>query len=185
MVRDVLSPKQAAKICRTSFMSVNRWIYSGKLKSYKTPGGHKKIKQDDLIEFMKKNSIPFYDEIIRKRYKVMIIDDDPDVCNLIAQEFRSSKYNLDVTTALDGFEAGALVSRILPDVVLLDLMMPGINGFKICRFIKESPQTRHIRVIVITGYGNDDNVEKAVAAGADRVLFKPVKIDKILKEIVV
>ncbi len=185
MELDVLTTTQAAKICKTSFMSINRWIQSGLLKAYKTPGGHKRIIKGDLIDFMKENNIPFFDEIIQKRFKVMIVDDDPNACDLLAQGLRSSQYNIDVATAHNGFEAGALVSRILPDVVLLDLMMPGVDGFKVCSHIKSNPQTKNCKVLIVTGHGNDDNVEIAMAAGAERVLFKPVNIEKIVEEIVV
>ena len=183
MAHEVLTTTQAAKICKTSFMSVNRWIYSGILKAYKTPGGHKRIIKDDLIDFMKENNIPLYDEINQKRYKVMIVDDDPKVCDLLAHGLRSSQYNIDVTTAHNGFEAGALVTQFIPDVVLLDLMMPGIDGFKVCNFIKSNPQTKRSKVVIVTGCGNDDNVKKAMSCGAERVLFKPVDLAVILQEI--
>ncbi len=185
MQRNVFSTYQAAEICNTSFMSVNRWINTGKLKSYRTPGGHHRIVKDDLIDFMKENSIPILDEIIQKRYKVIIVDDDPNACDLLAQGLRFSQYNIDVTTAHNGFEAGALISQIVSDVVLLDLMMPGIDGFKVCNYIKTNPQIKNCKVVIITGHGNDDNVEKAMAVGADRALLKPVNIEKILEEIVV
>ena len=185
MERKVFSTYQAAEICNTSFMSVNRWIHAGILKSYRTPGGHHRIRKDDLIDFMKENNIPILDEIIQKRYKVLIVDDDPNICDLLAQGLRSSQNNFDVTTAHNGFEAGSLLAQIIPDVVLLDLMMPGIDGFKVCKLIKSNPKTKHCKVVIVTGHGNDDNVEKAMAAGADRVLFKPVNIEKIVEEIVV
>ncbi len=185
MNQEVFTPNQAAKICKTSFMSVHRWIDAGKLKSYKTPGGHNRIVKDDLIDFMKENNIPFIDDIVRKRYKVMIIDDDPEICELLSKELRSTRYNIDVSVACNGFEAGSLITRIVPDVILLDLMMPGIDGFDVCKLIKGNPDTKHIKVVIITGYGNDENVEKAMAAGAERVLFKPVNLGIILQEILV
>ncbi len=183
MEQEVFTTYQAAKICKTSFMSINRWIKLGKLKSYKTPGGHNRIVKDDLIDFMKENNFPFIDDIGQQRYKVMIIDDDPDIRAMMVDTLQSTNYNLDVTTAKDGFEAGLLVLQIMPDIIFLDLMMPKLDGFKVCELIKSNPRTKHIKVVIITGYGNDENVENAMSVGAERVLFKPFNIKKILEEI--
>jgi len=185
MAKDVFSTFQAAEYCDTSYMSIKRWIMSGKLKAYKTPGGHNRINKRDLINFMMKNNIPITEkvdiDIIRR--KILIVDDDIQVREGIANYLRMNGQNYEVVTAEDGFEAGIIVNQFNPDLIILDLLMPKINGFKVCEKIKKNLLTKDIKILVLTGYANKKNVKKAYESGADKVLPKPLDMEKLLEEI--
>jgi two-component system OmpR family response regulator len=84
---------------------------------------------------------------------------------------------------VDGYEAGEMVSTFKPDLVILDLIMPGLDGFKVCRRIKSSPQTRDIRILGITGYPEDGNVSGIMECGADGCLIKPVNADDLCNNV--
>ena len=181
--RALLSPTQAAKFCNCSDSTIKRLLKSGRIEYYMTPGGHYKIYKDDLIRFMSENGIPVYEEIEIIRKKVLIVDDDEHLREGMARYIRLNRPDIEPTTAADGFEAGVLLMRFMPDLVILDLIMPGMNGFEVCRKIKENPSTRNITVIVLTGFGNEENKQKAYNCRADLVLFKPVDMEDLLQTI--
>ncbi len=183
MRKNVLTSFQAAKICSVSFMSINRWIESGKLNSFRTPGGHRRIVQKDLVQFIKKHDFPLSTLADLPPLKILIVDDEKESRDLIAEMLHSHSGNFNIQSADDGFDAGIKIAQFMPDVIILDLMMPKVDGFKVCTRIKSDNQTKHIQVIVLTGYGSDDNTKKAIKCGADRVLFKPLQFDVLIKEI--
>jgi two-component system cell cycle response regulator len=110
--------------------------------------------------------------------RILVVDDDDhlvrymvELLTLIAVE---SDINLQVEVAADGFEAGANVFRFRPHVILLDLLMPGMDGFEVCRGLKADPITRPIRVIAMTGLPSEENIERITSAGAETCLNKPI-----------
>lgn len=183
MNNDVFTTFQAAEFCHTSFMSIKRWIQSGKLFAFKTPGGHYRILGKDLINFMKKNNIPIIKNIQPIWKKILIVDDETPIRDTISQFLRMNGNNFELATAEDGFEAGILVNQFMPDLILLDLMMPKMDGFKVCEKIKTNPTTKNIKLIVMTGFGTNENIKKAYDCGADKVLEKPFELQTLLEEI--
>jgi CheY-like chemotaxis protein len=110
--------------------------------------------------------------------KILLVDDEPDVIStLISLLGKEEKYELAV--ASDGFEAGIQIMTSCPDLVVLDLMMPQMDGFQVCRRIKSTPSTEHIKVLVLTGYATDENIQKALECGADYCMEKPIKGDEL------
>ncbi len=181
--KNVFSTFEAAKICNSSIMSINRWIHAGELKSYRTPGGHHRIPKDDLISFLKRNNIPFsLNEFIHK-WKILVVDDDELVLSSIVKNLRKFCPDFEVISANSGYEAGILVAQFSPHVIILDIMMPHMDGFKVCESIKSNPEKEDIIIVVITGYGNKENEEKAYNCGANKVFFKPIKSTKLVSEI--
>ncbi len=183
MAKDVFSTFKAADYCNSSDSSIKRFINSGKLKAYKTPGGHYRILKDDLLSFMKENYIPIPEkrEIVRK--KILVVDDDEQVREGMAKHLRLNGHNFDVTTAEDGFEAGILFTQFVPDLIVLYLMMPHTDGFNVCKKINSNPMIKNTKILVITGYANEKNVKKAYECGADKVLAKPIEKEELLNEI--
>lgn len=183
MLKDVLTTMQAARCCKTSQMTISRWIKSGKIKAYKTPGGHNRIIKEDLFEFMKENDMPIPEELELFRKNILIVDDDEEVRDGIANYLRMNSFNFQVATAEDGYEAGLMVSQFKPDLIVLDLVMPKMDGFKVCEKIKRNPLTKNIKLLVLTGYANKKNIKRAYDCGADKVLSKPVEMEQLYEEI--
>ena len=93
------------------------------------------------------------------------------------------KQNYDVNVAVDGFEAGLAINKIMPDLLILDLMMPNVDGFKVCELIKQDPSYKDIKILILTGYADEKNIKKANECGADKILSKPAEVDEILEAI--
>lgn len=114
--------------------------------------------------------------------RVLVVDDDPQINRLLVSLLKHrGKGRFVVETAQDGFEAGVQVQRFQPDVVLLDLRMPGLDGFEVCRRLKSEPSTASIVVVAMTGYGSEDVRRRIMAAGADQYLTKPFSNDLVLE----
>ena len=182
MNEEALSTFEAAARCGVHYTTIRRWILQGSLSAFETPGGHLRILTRDLTEFIAAHKIA-----PRKRpsyaIRVLVVDDDPAFLDS-AFDFLSKNARLRVRCANGGFLAGQLAAEFQPDVVVLDLIMPGLDGFEACRLIRRSPRSRHARILVLTGYPSDENIHRAKMCGADVCLAKPLGLDELEQVIV-
>jgi excisionase family DNA binding protein len=160
--------------------TIANWIDEGKLKAFNTPGGHRRVLEPDLIAFIKQHNMPLPAGLLVEETKILVVDDDPAILQLVTGFLNSAKKGYKIFTAADGFEAGRLLGQHDPQLVVLDLKLPGIDGFEVCRQIKE--QHSRTRVLAITGYDNEDNRQRIMKAGADAFLGKPFRMAKFLEE---
>lgn len=171
-----------SKMLDVSRVTVTNWINEKKLKAYTTPGGHHRVEFTDLLIFLKKYKMPIPQELeSSNRNKILIIDDDLNILKIIVKALKNQKGKYETFTAKDGFEAGQALSDFNPDLVVLDIMLPGIDGFKICKLIRE--RKKNVKIIAITGYGSEENKKRIIAAGANLFLSKPFDVEKLLKKI--
>jgi excisionase family DNA binding protein len=174
--KTVFSTFEAARICQVSPLSIINWVNAGRIPAFRTPGGHRRIRREDLVRFMRESGMPIPEELEADsaRPRVLIVDDEPQICQMLAEYLSSLPDPYEVMTAADGFEAGRLVSSFRPDVVLLDLRMPGLDGFQVCRTIKSDARTARTVVIAMTGYYAPETEARILECGAARCVPKPV-----------
>lgn len=173
-----LTPNEAAALLMVAPATLRVWADKGLLKAHTTAGGHRRFLREDVDDFQRErnqNKGHSVDDGLR----ILIVDDDASLTRYLIALLKDIPGAL-TATAGDGFSAGRLVQTFRPDVVLLDLMMDGLDGFQVCRQIKSDPATRHIRVIAITGYPSAENIERILAAGAEICLPKPLDDEKLL-----
>ena len=175
-----LTPGDVAKLLMVSPAAVRRWAAEGDLKSLTTPGGHRRFLPADIEEFARSRSIAI-PRTHKRKLQVLIVDDDIQYSGYLTKLLSkySEKINFDV--ANDGYEAGYKIHKIIPDLVLLDLMMPGIDGFKVCEQLKMNKATKNIRIIAMTGYPSIANTNRSYQAGAELCLEKPIERQKLLE----
>lgn len=174
-----LSPGDVAAMLMVSPASVRLWASKGALKSVTTPGGHRRFMPDEIERFAREKNLtiqPLDDDTLR----VLIVDDDPQVTDYLSRYLSRVDANVKTMKAHDGFAAGTLVQVFEPHVVLLDLMMPGLDGFDVCTKIKGDPKTRAIRIIAMTSFHDDGNVKRALRAGAECCVEKPFDTKSLL-----
>lgn len=184
MRQKIFSTFEVAKMMELSPGTVANWVDAGRLKAFTTLGGHRRIKAEDLKTFLRQNKIPVPKALTERMgglKKVLIVDDDLKFLKLTERFFRTSRGKWEVFSAADGFKAGSLVGSEKPDVVILDIMLPDINGFKVCEIIKAS--NKRTLVIAVTGYDSDDIRNKILAAGADAYYVKPFKFEELLSRV--
>ena len=162
--------------------TVANWIDSGKLKAFITPGGHRRVALEDLLAFLQENAIPVPALLANSssRKKILVIEDDEKFLKLIVKALKTFK-DFELLTATDGFQAGQIVAGSKPDLVVLDIMLPDINGFKVCELIKA--KNKNTRVIAITGYDSEDIKKKILESGADAYLIKPFHFKTLFEHI--
>lgn len=174
-----LSPNQVADLLKVSPITVRHWALTGKLKCVTTPGGHRRFLPADIEQFARDHgvSLPQDDS---EGLRVLIVDDNRELAAYLA-EVLTAQQGMTVEFAHDGFEAGEKIHVFKPNVVLLDLMMPGLDGFETCRRIKQSDATGQLRVISMTGFPSEANVRRILAAGAEQCLAKPIRAPALLQ----
>jgi excisionase family DNA binding protein len=187
----VFTTFEAAKLCHVSPLSIINWVNAGRIPAFRTPGGHRRIRREDLARFMRENGIPLPEELRdgSGRSRVLVVDDEASIRDIFAESLSQRATPYDVMTAADGFEAGRLVATFRPDVVLLDLRMPGLDGFQVCRTIKGDSETASTVVIAMTGYHTQETEGRIIECGAVRCLSKPIEpsavaavIDAVLEQ---
>jgi excisionase family DNA binding protein len=175
---------KVAGFCHVSHAAVCNWVKSKKLRAYRTPGGQYRIEPSVLVEFMKFHGMPIPEELCRgASHTILVVDDEPEVKESLVRILGPTLTGYAVEGASDGFTAGKLLNTLKPELVLLDLHMPGVDGFRVLESIKADPQTRHIKVLVITAYATDENVQKLKALGADGWMKKPVDFTELRRRV--
>jgi excisionase family DNA binding protein len=163
--------------------SVANWIDQNLLKAYRTPGGHRRVASEDLLAFLREHKMPIPPELDHTPTRVLIVDDEAAITQLIARAIRSAMPECEVVEAHDGFRAGTVIATLRPDVVILDLRMPGMDGYEVCRLIKSQETTRHAEVLAMTAFPSPDSEKKIVDCGARVCLSKPLSIETLLQEV--
>ena len=178
---EIFSIPQAAKRCAISRWTLMKCVNSGELKASRTPGGHYRILKEDLEDFIiKKKMYPLiHNRSSNKR--ILIVDDDLQVQKLLIAILSSKKFETE--TASSGFEAGAKVVKFNPGLIILDLIMPEMSGFEVCRQIKKNSETSHMKILVLTGHDSKENRERIIEAGADDYMVKPVEKNVLLEHV--
>jgi excisionase family DNA binding protein len=182
--KPVLTTGDVASHCHVSQETVANWINGGQLKAYKTPGRHRRIRLGDFREFLVEHGMPPLgpSPSAPSQRRVLVVDDDPAVVKLIVRLLEKND-RCETATAADGFEAGIQIARFRPDLVILDLMMPHLDGFKVCSSIRLAPETSDLAVLVVTGYDDDENLQRAREAGADYCMTKPLSMESLSKKV--
>ncbi len=181
MAKDILTIPEAASFCAVDRVTMWRWAKSGNLKVSVTPGGHHRILKEDMESFLIDSGMY---PLATKRYprnRILIVDDDPTIQKALSQTLFNYKYETE--TAGDGFEAGIKTVQFRPDLIILDLIMPEMDGFEVCRYLKNDPTTSGVKILILTGYDTEENREKIMEAGADDFLTKPVEVDMLIRHI--
>lgn len=181
-VKSVFTTGEVAEICKISQQTVIRCFDSGRLKGFRVPGSKfRRVPRAELIRFMKTNDIPIENLDSGKR-RVLIVDDDPAIVDMLVDIIgRDGRF--DVKAASNGFDAGALTKEFRPDVVLLDFMLPDINGNIVCQRIKSDPELAHTKIIIVSGAVAPAEIDTLKAAGADEFIQKPFDIARLIESI--
>jgi len=178
-MKTVFTTVEAAKICKVSQQTIIRCFDNGQLKGFRVPGSRfRRIPRDMLYKFMKDNGIPT-DALESGKRKLLIVDDDQELVELMSDAFaRDGRW--DIKTANNGFDAGMLVKEFRPDLVVLDIMLPDINGKEVCQRVRSDETLDQVKIICISGMVEQDKVADLRTAGADDFLQKPFTVDKLV-----
>ena len=176
--KSVFTTGEAAQICKLSQQTIIRCFDSGQVEGFRVPGSKfRRIPRESLIKFMKENHIPL-DGLQDDKIRVLVVDDDPDIIELFNDTLAKDP-RFEVATATTGYDAGVQTQQFMPDLLVLDYMLPDINGNVVCETIRRRPELSHIKILIISGAASGAAVEELVAAGADELVEKPFDIGKM------
>ena len=178
--KTVFTTGEAARICKVSQQTIIRCFDNGTLKGFRVPGSRfRRIPRDQLFSFMKENGIPT-DALESGKRKVLIVDDDQELVELLVDVFQRDA-RFEIRTANNGFDAGMLVKEFRPDLVVLDVMLPDINGKEVCQRVRSDDTLESVKIICISGMVEQEKVADLRDAGANDFIQKPFTIDKLLE----
>ncbi|MBN2309356.1 MAG: response regulator [Candidatus Hydrogenedentes bacterium] len=171
---------EAAKICHVTHHSIKNWIKQGLIKASRTPGGHYRILEEDLDSFREQYDMFPRDKGSSKK-RVMIVDDDPDALSLMEKILTDEGFEL--IKVSNATEVGLKAAQLSPDLILLDFLMPEINGFEVCKALRDNELTRSTPIMAVTCLTKEQDIERIFECGADEYLAKPFKVDQLLEKV--
>jgi len=182
-IKDLFTTGEAADICQVSQQTIIRCFDSGKLDGFRVPGSKfRRIPRENLIKFMKENNIPLSNLSVAGKRKVLIVDDDMEIVELLVDVLtRDGRF--EVRTATSGYDAGLMTQRFRPDVILLDYMLPDVNGNIVCKTIRENPEFTNTKIIIISGVINQTEIDELLKSGAEAFMKKPFNITELIDKI--
>ncbi|MBI5239520.1 MAG: response regulator [Elusimicrobia bacterium] len=172
---------EIAKFCDVYPSSVIHWIDAGKLKAYVTPGGHHRVMREDLIRFLQHCGIAVPKELgADERRKVFIVDDDVELARLIDRAFRKQPQAFQTEVFHTGVEALIRIGHAVPDLVILDIVLPKMDGCQVCKILKTRPQTREVKIIGISGKRFPMAEKELARYRVDAFYRKPLDLEELL-----
>jgi excisionase family DNA binding protein len=179
-MKTVFTTGEAAKICKVSQQTIIRCFDNGQLKGFRVPGSRfRRIPREALYKFMRDNGIPT-DALESGKRKVLVVDDDPDLVEMMTKVLEDDG-RFEVRVAANGFDAGMMVKEYRPDLIVLDVMLPDINGKEVCQRVRADNSLEGVRILCISGMVEEDKVQELRDAGADDFLQKPFEIEELLE----
>ena len=178
-IKTVFTTGEAAKICKVSQQTIIRCFDSGQLKGFRVPGSRfRRIPRDQLFHFMKENGIPT-DALESGKRKILVVDDDRDLVDLIVDVLeRDGRF--ETRSVNNGFDAGMMVKEYRPDLIVLDVMLPDINGKDVCVRVRSDKSLEEVKIICISGMVEEDRIQELLDAGANQFLGKPFETETLI-----
>ncbi|MEM1447345.1 MAG: response regulator [Planctomycetota bacterium] len=177
--KQVFTTGEAAEVCKVSQQTIIRCFDAGRLNGFRVPGSRfRRIPREELIRFMKANDIPT-DGFATGKKKVMVVDDDPNIVELFT-DLLGRDNRLEIRSAATGYDAGIVSSTFKPDLMILDYMLPDINGNVVCETVRKNDQLKDMKIIIVSGVVNREEIDALLAAGADEFVKKPFDLEKLM-----
>jgi len=178
-MKTVFTTGEAAKICKVSQQTIIRCFDNGQLKGFRVPGSRfRRIPREALYKFMKDNGIPT-DALESGKRKVLLVDDDAELVELILK-FLAEDGRFETRVAQNGFDAGMMVKEYHPDLIVLDVMLPDINGKEVCQRVRADSTLEDVRILCMSGMVEDDKIQELKLAGADDFIHKPFEVEALI-----
>jgi excisionase family DNA binding protein len=177
--KQVFTTGEAAEICKVSQQTIIRCFDNGRLQGFRVPGSRfRRIPRNELLRFMKANDIPT-DILESGKKRVLVVDDDNQIVDLLL-DVLSRDERFEVKTASTGYDAGMLTESFKPHLLLLDYMLPDVNGNLVCERIKSNPDLKDTRIIIVSGVVNQEEIDALTKSGCDGFIKKPFNIEKLI-----
>lgn len=179
----LLTSHEVASLVQVSPSSVLKWIEQGKLKAFRTPGGHRRVASDELVGFLRAHELPVPRELEDEKVRLLVIDDEAPYLRALGAMLGRADERVEVELAENAMDGLLKVGLWRPHAVLLDTYMPGMDGVQVCKWLKASSQTADIVVLAMSGRPTADLEKKFLEAGAAAFLVKPFQPSVVLSKL--
>jgi len=186
----IFSALEVADICGVVNQTAINWIKNGFLKAFMTPGGQYRVYAEDLLAFLSSRGMRVPAELAESAEegpadwkRLLIVDDDQNINTLLKRYLAKRLPHFATLQAFDGFEAGKLITASRPGVILLDISLPGIDGHRLCRRIKDDPSLGAPVIIAISGLAEEEVEAVILQEGADAFFKKPLDFERLCQKI--
>ena len=181
-IKNLFTTGEAADICNVSQQTIIRCFDAGRLEGFRIPGSKfRRIPRESLVKFMRENKMPL-DNLESGKKKVLVVDDDEEIIELIVDVLvRDGRF--EVRTAGSGYDAGLMTQQFCPDLIILDYMLPDVNGNVVCKTIKRNPNFANTHIIIVSGVVNESEIKELLSAGAEAFVKKPFNIVELVDKV--
>lgn len=181
-VKQVFTTGEAAEVCKVSQQTIIRCFDSGRLKGFRVPGSRfRRIPREELLRFMRDNDIPT-DRLESGKRRILVVDDDDQIVELFV-DLLGSDGRYELRTASTGYDAGIMTESFKPDLMILDFMLPDINGNVVCETVRKNQALNGMKIIIVSGVVHQGDIDGLLKAGADEFIKKPFNIEVLQKRI--
>ncbi len=186
MQKKEFSTFEVGRICNVAHTTVINWIERRELDAHSTPGGHRRVYRNDFLAFLKKYHMRIPPELTEAEKKpgVLIVDDDVEILAMLSKAFKEYAPQFKVRTTQNGMEALMIVGREPPEVIILDVVMPGMDGLAVCKTLKAGASSKNIKVLVITGKKLTEHQRGYFMETVDGIFHKPFSAVKLVERAV-
>ncbi len=184
--KNVFTTFEVAEICDVTPVTIQNWIDKGWLRAYRTPGGHRRVRKEALLAFLESRDMPHPFPEKGGVPRVLIVNGDLGLADSLKEALSLEEPDYDIAVAHDGFRAGVLYSAAHPDVVILDLNHSSVDGYEVCRQIKQGEAGGETVVLALGGVDGDER-KRILEVGAAHCLPKPVDavgLRNLVKEVI-
>jgi len=177
--KQVFTTGEAAEICKVSQQTIIRCFDSGRLDGFRVPGSRfRRIPRAAMMKFMRENDIPT-DVLESGPRRILVVDDEEEIVSLLTEVLGADK-RYEVRSAATGYDAGLLTESFRPHLIVLDYMLPDLNGDLVCKRVRESEANAHTKIVFVSGVVAPDEVDRLLEAGADDFIKKPFDITRLI-----
>lgn len=178
-MKNVYTTGEVARICNVTIRTVIKWFESGELEGFKIPNSRdRRIPRDSLITFMKKHGIPLKNIDLDNRKRILIADDEEGII-FVLKKFLGDIGIFDIDTASSGLETGMKLASFTPHLLLLDHLLGDTTSKEVVSNVKRDPNLSGLRIIIMSGYVSDDEVEVMLQDGINDFIRKPFDLDVV------
>ncbi len=171
---------QLAKLFGVVPTTVIDWIEAGKLRAFKTLGGHRRITHSSVLQFLDECNLDSPPAFSSEEHKILVLDDEPGVLKLFGSLLEAGIPNAKIITVDHAVDALVIIGAERPEIVVFDIFMPDVDGFEFCKRLREA-QGKAVKMIAISGESSSETVTRIKAAGADKFLAKTEANEKLAK----
>jgi excisionase family DNA binding protein len=179
MTERVYTTVDLAKVCKVSLRTVIRWVDEGKLTSFRTPGGHRRVREEDLQKFLDRYQIPFSIKPSSEAKRILVVEGKRLLEGLLKQILRRSSDSHEIHVARDLYESGVKIGLLRPDLVLLGEISRGQQIVSFCQSLRRIPEAKNTKLIVLSSKLPEGKMQELLALGVQAVIDRPYTIDDL------